>query len=474
MLSKLIVLALTPALCLAQGPSAPRDTNIVSKKYLPMQDTALHPISLQTAVTMSQKNNIAAVQAQGAIQNANLSVRSAYGEYYPSVSLTGGQTKSAGQRLNTQTGTLTSYAGSWGYNAGVSGQVTLFDGFKARDDIRTQKANVVAAQAGEVSTDFSLALQVKTQYISILAARESEASALSQLQYADEQLNASVARVAAGAATKSDSLRSVIVVGSAQLALLQARNGIETGSAALTHLVGTSYLVTANPADTIDRPLTNFDSLALVQMALGGPAIRQSEAQLNSQIAAQQAAKTAYFPQVTLSLSGTGSGTGNVYGLSPLANDSLPQGCAGGAGRCTAFGPTNTYPYSHTLGLNFTFPLFNRWQRENSIATAEISVVTAQATLRDQKLSAQQNILTQLAALSTAQEQIRIGLISVQAAEEDLRVQQQRYAVGASALLDVLNSQSALVTAQQQLISARQSYRIARAQIEAIIGRDLQ
>ena len=47
------------------------------------------------------------------------------------------------------------------------------------------------------------------------------------------------------------------------------------------------------------------------------------------------------------------------------------------------------------------------------------------------------------------------------AAEEDLRVQQQRYNLGASTLLEVLNSQTALNTAQQQLISARQTYRVA-------------
>ena len=60
------------------------------------------------------------------------------------------------------------------------------------------------------------------------------------------------------------------------------------------------------------------------------------------------------------------------------------------------------------------------------------------------------------------------------AAQEDLRVQQQRYALGASTLLDLLTSQSTLNGARASLIQARQDYRIARAQIEAIIGRDLQ
>ena len=93
--------------------------------------------------------------------------------------------------------------------------------------------------------------------------------------------------------------------------------------------------------------------------------------------------------------------------------------------------------------------------------------------LRDARLAAQQSLVQQLGALRTAEERIRIQQASVLAAQEDLRVQQQRYALGASTLLDLLTSQSQLNQARAALIQARQDYRIARAQIEAIVGRDL-
>jgi outer membrane protein len=62
----------------------------------------------------------------------------------------------------------------------------------------------------------------------------------------------------------------------------------------------------------------------------------------------------------------------------------------------------------------------------------------------------------------------------VQAAQEDLRVQQQRYNLGSSTQLEVTTSQNALNAARQSLIQARLDYRTARAQIEAIIGQDLK
>jgi outer membrane protein len=54
-----------------------------------------------------------------------------------------------------------------------------------------------------------------------------------------------------------------------------------------------------------------------------------------------------------------------------------------------------------------------------------------------------------------------------------VRVQQQRYNIGASTLLDLLNSQTTLEQARAALIAARYDYRIARAQIETLIGRSL-
>ena len=105
---------------------------------------------------------------------------------------------------------------------------------------------------------------------------------------------------------------------------------------------------------------------------------------------------------------------------------------------------------------------------------ADVGEENAEAQLRDARLSAQQNIIQQLGALSSAEERIRIQQASVAAAQEDLRVQQQRYSLGASTLLDLLTSQSTLTQARAALIQARLDYRLARAQIEATIGRDLQ
>jgi outer membrane protein len=243
-------------------------------------------------------------------------------------------------------------------------------------------------------------------------------------------------------------LNNVVAVGQAQLNILNAQQNSRAAAAALTRLVGTTYLVTAMASDTVEVPHTAIDSAQLMQWALEGPTIRASQAQLTSAQAAQKSAKTSYFPTIRASATYSGSGTGK-YGLS------------------------DPYPYSRGLNLNLSYPIFNGYQRENSVAQAQINADNAQAQIRDNRLAAQQTIITQIGLLRTDEQKMAFNQINIRASEEALRVNQQRYALGAGTLLDVLTSQAQLVSARQQLIQTRLDYRNAKAQIEALIGRDL-
>jgi len=414
-----------------------------------MTDTTLHPITIADAVRLAKDNNVANITAVNGVRSANNSVRSARAQVYPTLTGTAGQSKSAGDRLG-QSGNLVPFTGAWTYSTGLSSQMTLFDAGKMFADIKTQQANVTAAQASEVNTEFSVGLQVKLAYNSILAAKESEAAARAQLDAAQAQLQTSIAKVQAGAANVSDSLRSVVQVGNAQLALLTAQNTYQVQSAALTRLVGTPYFVTADLADTVDHPVAPIDSAAVMQMAIAGPPIRQFEAQAAAAAASERSAKAAYLPTITANFNYSGSGTAAAYGLNG-----------------------NPFPYSRGVSVNLNYPIFNRFTRENNLAAAQISLENAQAQVKDARLGAQQNIITDIATMRNNEEAMRVQQQNVRASEEDLRVQQQRYNLGASTLLDVLNSQTALVTARQALIQARLNYRNAKAQIESVIGKDL-
>src|SRR5438874_1736019 len=266
----------------AQGTRAATTKTDTVRRLSIDSDTAFHPIDLQRAIQLAQRNAPIAVQARGQIRTANSSVRAAYAAFLPGVTITAGQSNQTGDRLG-QSGNIVPFNPKhpWSYTTGIRSTLRLFDGGQRFYQISQSKADVGAAEANDVAQQFNVALQVKTQYYAILAARESEAAAATQLDQAVAQLQAAAARVRAGAATLSDSLRSVIQVGNARLALITAQNSLRIASAALTRLVAAPYLVTAQANDTLDRSLTApLDSAQLLQFAERGPAVEQASAQL--------------------------------------------------------------------------------------------------------------------------------------------------------------------------------------------------
>ncbi|MEO8910509.1 MAG: TolC family protein [Gemmatimonadaceae bacterium] len=410
-------------------------------------------ISLDEAILMAERNAPSAIQAEGQERTTKAARVSAIGAIFPSASLNLGrviQFGGAQTRINSN-GETVQIAAAPTNSSGLSLNMTLFDGGQRLYALRTAKYYIAAAEANRVAVKYDISLQVKQQYYAVLAAIESRDAAELQMAQATEQFRVSAAKVRAGVATRSDSLRGVIQVGNAQLALITAQTNKEAADAALTRLVGSEVPVTADPASARENMAALPDSAQLAVLAKQGPAVQQAQANVDAAEETRKASKSTYLPSLSASYSRTGSGTDSRFGLGS--------------------GP---FSYNGRLSLALSYPVFNNFQREETVVRAKVAEVNAQVTLRDTQLAAQQTLTQNIGALRGASQRVAVGVASVAAAQEDVRVQQQRYNIGASVLLDLITSQAALATAEQALIQARYDYRIARAQLEALIGRDLQ
>jgi len=410
-------------------------------------------ISLDEAVRMAQQNSPDAIAAEGTERTSKAARVSAIGAILPSATLSAGHVVQLGgglTRLN-QNGEQVTVAQKPTNNTGLSLNMTLFDGGQRLYDLRTAKSEITAAEANRIAVKYNVALGVKQQYYAVLAAIESQDAAVLQMAQAAEQFKSSVARVRAGAATRSDSLRGVIQVGNAQLALITAASNRESAEASLTRLVGSPVPLTADPASMQENMSALPDSAQLAVLALTGPAVQQAQANLDAAEQARKASKATYLPSLSASYSRNGSGTDPRFGF---GND--------------------PFVYSGRLAFQLSYPIFNNFQREEQVVRAKVAEVNAQASFRDTQLAAVQLLTQNIGAIRGASQRVAIQVASVAAAEEDVRVQQQRYNIGASVLLDLITSQAALATAEQALIQARFDYRVARAQLEALVGRDLQ
>jgi outer membrane protein len=402
---------------------------------------------------MANQSAPAAVQAEGVERTSRAAKVSAIGAIMPSLSLSAGRViqYGGGQTRVNSNGEQVTIASAPVNSTGLNLNMTLFDGGQRLYNLRTADYGIAAAEANRVAVKYNVALQVKQQYYAVLAAIESRDAAQFQMAQASEQFKTSVAKVRAGVATRSDSLRGVIQIGNAQLALITAQSNKEAADAALTRLVGSEAPVTADPASVQENMAALPDSAELAALAKRGPAVQQAQANVEASEEQAKASKGPYLPSLSASYSRTGSGTDKRFGL---GND--------------------PFSYNGRLSFLLSYPVFNNFQREEQIVRAKVAETNAQVMLRDTELAAQQTLTQNIGALRSASQRVAVQVASVAAAEEDVRVQQQRYNIGASTFLDLITSQAALATAQQALIQARYDYRIARAQLEALIGRELQ
>ena len=411
------------------------------------------PITLQEALELARKNAPAVVRAHGEERSSTAGVRAAYGAFLPSLSLNAGATRGypGGTRTVTDpNGQISIVSVPWNYQTSLGANVQLFAGGQRFFDLREAKARDAAAEVGILSEEYNATLNAKQQFFNVLAARESQVAAAAQLEQAEQQRRTSVALARARQTTRSDSLRAEIQLRTAQLAVADAANNINVANASLTRAIGVDQLVTAAPAaqDTLADEILVADS-DLMAMAVRGPLVRQSESLLHAAKAANTARWTDYLPSANLSWTGSGTATD--------ANLTVPD----------------TLHQTGTLRLSFSLPIFDQFQREERHVNTDVAEDNAEASLRDAQLAVREGIVRWLGAYKVANEKVAAQLATVEAAEEDLRVQQQRYAVGGSTLLDVLASQTQLNNARRDLIQARLDQRVAKAQLEALVGRDL-
>lgn len=409
-------------------------------------DSVPRPITLDEAITLARQNAPQVIQAHGQARTSAAAVRSAYSAFIPSVSVSATGTRQSGTRIeNGQVVTQ-----PWSFTTGLSANVTLFSGGQRIFDLRQARARERSAGANETIQEYDAIFAVKEQFFNVLAARESEAAARAQLDQAQHQFRLSTAQFRAGIVTRSDSLRAEIQVRNAQLALIQALNSIEVSSASLTRAVGSPVPVTAAPGDTTGQFGLSISDEELRNLAESGPAVQQARTNLEAARAARQSAWSGYLPTVTAGYSRSRSAAHQSF--DPL---------------------TGEYTYRGAASLSLSFPIFNQYQREEQITQARVAEANAAASLRDALLAAREGYAQGFGAYRTASERVATQIATVAAAEEDLRLQQQRYNLGASTLLDVLTSQTQLDQARSDLIRARYDRRIAKAQLEALVGRNL-
>jgi outer membrane protein len=403
-------------------------------------------VTVEEAIHRALEVSAQVIQAETGVRTAVMGTRQARANFLPTLSFSSGASLSSSERFDPTTN-LRVTGQSNSYNAGISSGVDLFTGGRNVAALRSANAAVDAAEATFIARRFSVAVAVKRTFYQVLRAEDLIVIAEERILQAQENLAAAQRRLQAERATRSDVLRAELQLRNARQSRLEAETQRRISMYALGQAVGVSQPVASRRPESLDPAPLALNAHEMREIVVTeAPAVLSAGASLNVAAASLSQARAQYFP--TLGLRG-----GYNVTNTELALDDARR--------------------SWNTSLSLSYPVFNGLQREANVDRANAQVVVAEAQAAEARRSALSDFERLLAALELAEERLALLQESVEVAEEDYRVQQARYEHGASTILELITSQIAMTQAEQDLINARYEYQIAKAELEALVGREL-
>ena len=411
-----------------------------------LTDDPLETITLDEALAKALVRSPTMAQSELQVENAATDRTTAFGAFLPSLSVTSGASLRSQGRFDAATDRIVSGSAD-SYNAGLSSSLALFSGGRRFADLDRSRADLLSAQARRDDQRFQVTLQTKRFFFTALRQGELLDVADSRLSQAVESLDLTRRQAQVGMATRSDTLRARLEMVNARQAVLEAETAARSARFALARQVGSDQPVIPVTPDGLEPeplPISDEEVLRLAEEA--APSVRAAAASTNAADASYSAARSGYLPTIRLSSGYNWANTAASFG--------------GGSS-------------SWNLNLSGSFPIFNGFQREATIARADESRTVARLQEEDARLAARQAADGALRTLATADIAIDIAQEAIALADEDLRAIRERYRLGVATALDVVTSQISLDQARVNLVGSRYDYVTAKAELEAVLGREL-
>jgi outer membrane protein len=462
-------------------------------------------LSLDEALALAKANNPQYLQVGNGRRRADAFLRSARGQFLPGASTNLGSNYRQGKpqffqgvEFGSNSDILSS---SWGLNISENLSVGSYNSVKAA------RANVEASLSDITTAEQNLRLNVTSQYFLVL-----EDQAQTRLQDTLVALNRlqrdlASAKAGVGSATSLDVKRAEVALGTQQVAALRARN---TAAVDLLRLFQNIGIAPRENVQLTTLPLViepKFDLAQLLAMATqSNPALKALASRIDAANQNYSGARSQYIP--SLSFSAALGGTSQQYTdgnylvtqaqasaassrASCFATDSLRRGAGlAGISTCGSLVLTNAqidqirasnqnFPFKftsnpYTLGLSFSLPIFNGFQREQVIESASADQSDAQYNLRAQQLKMNADVQAAYVTLLADYQALKLQESNSVAAREALQLAEERYRVGLNSLVDLQQARSDYETAEAGRIDAVFEFHRAFAALESAVGRSLR
>lgn len=431
-------------------------------------------LNLRQCVEIALGNSPALASAEAQRQSAAQGVKGAWGAFLPDVSV--GRTYSKNERtdFNVSQSTTTLYTvqtvegplltfpvsipngltadqsitttyQDWNAQAGLN----LFDGFRKYGGLKSARASLRAAEASEAYSRSQVVESVAAAYFDLLrmerlleVAEESRDLAARELERMDVYFKL-------GSAARSDVLQARVRHEQTRLDAVRAQNAVEQAFAALAYAMNqplAQRFEVERSALATDFDLEQLETL--YQQALANRLdLRSREHEVDARRGDVTSAASNLWPSVDLFVNYSRYKNESPYRFGAQESDNLG--------------------YGYRLNWN----IFDRLQSLTGRAQAKARARIAEYTLEQARLDAQLEIRRIYNTMVEARERASLSRETIVQTEEELRLAQERFRVGAGTTLDIITAQVNLARARSDEVQAICDYLINAAQLDRAVGR---
>ena len=306
------------------------------------------------------------------------------------------------------------------------------------DQVHAAFATADASRFSRDDTRRLLILTIANDYYTALATRALVDVAKRGVTASQQHLDASLARIAAGAAANSDRFPFDVELAQAQLLVVTNQTAADVALSNLKVAMGVRSDVTLQLADALARPDLPTNLSDLVRQAyLNRPDIQAQSALVNSARFLVAVAQATRGPVIN-------------------ANGSV------GLGDFT--GDTGT---EWDLFLGATMPVFDAGLSKAKVTAANADLSTAQETLRQVKLNVGSEIERNYLTAAQSRAAIDTAETAVASARESRDAAAGKYAEGIGTVIDVTDAELKLIQAESDYVQALYNYNTSLASLKA-------
>ncbi len=359
---------------------------------------------------------------------------------------------SSALRIDPQTGILVpiqpNEIASWSSGIGISVNQTVFNGGYNIFNYSRSRALKKSAEYTFENTKQTVIYVVKERYYNLLAAEKLLEVAEESLLSSEEAYKRAEALFEVGKSSKSDVLKAEVQLGTGQLNLIQSQNSLSIARASLNHILGFDVDYQIQIVDDLEVPEIEVSYEDAVENTfLYHPSLISREYDVKASKASISMSISQYLPSVSLS-----------YGYNWRHADFSQV--------------RNMFDsdYSWYLGVGLSMPIFQGFSRIANLSRAKLNyrstVEAFEQTKRDVALEVKQAYFN----VEQSKKSIEVTRNQVTSAEEDLRLNTEKYNLGSGTMLELIDAQVSYATAQSDYIQSLYEYKKAIARLRQAMG----